>query len=81
MKANMVFGVVAGLLLFVNVQAKTCQEYTSCEALIKDYPSGEFGTKDRNKDGVPCENVCSSVEEVKDLLDKVKSPGVTNINQ
>ncbi len=36
------------------------KKYKSCYEVIKDYPSGKFGRKDRDKDGIPCENVCSS---------------------
>ncbi|MBD3654381.1 excalibur calcium-binding domain-containing protein [Kangiella sp.] len=51
--------------------AKTCKEYRSCAEVIADYPSGNFGRRDGDKDGIPCENVCRSRQQVEDLLKKV----------
>lgn len=48
--------------------AKRCKEYRSCAEVISDFPSGNFGKKDRDKDGIPCENVCRSTKQVKALL-------------
>jgi len=49
-------------------EEKSCKEYQSCEAVISDYPNGSFGKKDRDEDGIPCENVCMSIEQVNELL-------------
>ena len=48
--------------------AKSCKSYRSCAEVIADYPDGRFGRKDRDKDGIPCENVCRSIKQVKRLL-------------
>lgn len=48
--------------------AKTCKKYQSCAEVIADYPSGNFGIRDRDKDGIPCENICSSKKQVEELL-------------
>jgi len=53
------------------LSAKSCKKYKSCAEVISDYPDGNFGRKDRDKDGIPCENVCHSKEQVKMLLKKV----------
>ena len=50
--------------------AKSCKEYKSCAAVIDDYPTGKFGRKDADKDGIPCENVCISKKQVQKLLKK-----------
>ena len=48
--------------------AKSCKKYSSCAEVIADHPSGNFGRRDGDKDGIPCENVCRSTEQVKKLL-------------
>lgn len=48
--------------------AKLCKEYRSCAEVISDFPNGNFGRKDRDKDGIPCENVCRSKQQVQQLL-------------
>lgn len=52
-------------------EAKTCKQYRSCADVIADYPSGRFGARDRDRDGIPCENVCRSLEQVKRLLKSI----------
>lgn len=62
------------LLLFsftAEVSAKSCKKYRSCAEVIADFPNGKFGRKDRDKDGIPCENVCKSKKQVKDLLERI----------
>lgn len=51
--------------------AKYCKEYKSCAEVISDYPSGRFGIRDRDDDGIPCENVCKSKKQVEDLLNSI----------
>lgn len=63
---------VVFIILFIPAiaGAKSCKKYKSCSEVINDYPNGNFGRKDRDKDGIPCENVCKSLEQVEKLLDK-----------
>lgn len=62
------------LLLAVSVftpelsEAKYCKYYRSCAEVIADYPDGKFGKRDGDNDGIPCENVCRSRQQVQDLL-------------
>ena len=51
--------------------AKSCKSYRSCTEVISDYPNGKFGVRDRDKDGIPCENVCRSKKQVQDLLNAI----------
>ncbi len=51
--------------------AKSCKAYRSCAEVIADYPDGKFGRKDGDQDGIPCENVCRSKKQVRELLKKV----------
>lgn len=48
--------------------AKNCTEYRSCAEVISDHPDGNFGRRDGDNDGIPCENVCRSRKQVEDLL-------------
>ncbi len=53
--------------------AKSCKVYKSCAEVIADYPTGNFGKKDGDQDGIPCENVCSSKVQVQKLLKKLSN--------
>ncbi len=67
--------ILIAILLLIMSQvsnAKSCTKYKSCSELILDYPNGNFAGKDRDKDGIPCENICTSKEEIADLLKKVQ---------
>jgi hypothetical protein len=35
---------------------------------MADYPDGYFGKRDRDMDGIPCDNVSSSTKQVNALL-------------
>lgn len=59
------------LLAFTGpVHAKVCKKYRSCAEVIADFPDGKFGRKDGDGDGIPCENVCRSKKQVRELLRK-----------
>lgn len=51
--------------------AKYCKYYRSCAEVIADYPDGKFGKRDGDDDGIPCENVCRSRQQVEDLLNQI----------
>ena len=55
--------VTFGLLSAGNAQAKTCKQVSSCEEAVVLWCSG-YGRADGDGDGIPCESVCSSKEEV-----------------
>ncbi|EJN05617.1 excalibur calcium-binding domain-containing protein [Phyllobacterium sp. YR531] len=44
----------------------TCKQVSSCEEAVQIWCDG-YGRADGDSDGIPCENVCSSKEEV-DLI-------------
>ncbi|MDX1471933.1 MAG: excalibur calcium-binding domain-containing protein, partial [Flavobacteriaceae bacterium] len=52
-------------------EAKYCKYYRSCAEVIADYPDGKFGKRDGDDDGIPCENVCRSRQQVEDLLNQM----------
>ena len=47
----------------VRLAAGGCKTASSCEEAVMMWCNGYRGA-DRDKDGIPCENVCSSVEQV-----------------
>ncbi|CAH1385577.1 hypothetical protein [Candidatus Nitrotoga sp. M5] len=58
--------------------AKLCKDYQSCAEVISDFPLGDFGNKDRDKDAIPCENVCRSRQQVEELLQSYAGSKKTN---
>lgn len=44
-------------------QARSCKAVSSCEEAVRMWCGG-YKRADADKDGIPCENVCSSVDEV-----------------
>ena len=69
LKAIFIF--ILALSLSEAVIAKSCQEYRSCTEVISDYPNGHFGRRDRDKDGIPSENLCRSKKQVEVSLKAV----------
>lgn len=51
------------LLLPVRV---TCKQVNSCEEAVALWCNG-YGRADGDSDGIPCENVCHSVEQVEEI--------------
>ena len=68
----MLYKVILFMVLVLNLDAKSCKKYHSCLEVIKDFPNGDFRSKDRDKDGIPCENICHSKKEVDRLLKYIK---------
>ncbi|GGD19918.1 excalibur calcium-binding domain-containing protein [Aureimonas glaciei] len=47
-------------------QARSCKAVNSCEEAVRMWCGG-YKRADADKDGIPCENVCSSKSEVDDI--------------
>jgi hypothetical protein len=62
----LIFTLIMLFSLTSEVYAKSCKKYRSCAEVIADYPDGRFGSKDRDHDGIPCENVCKSRKQVEE---------------
>lgn len=45
--------------------AASCKSYRSCAEAVKAWCEGRHPGADRDKDGIPCENVCRSLRKVK----------------
>jgi len=44
--------------------AASCGGYSSCAEAVKAWCSGRHPGADRDRDGIPCENVCRSKQQV-----------------
>ncbi|WP_082652777.1 excalibur calcium-binding domain-containing protein [Aureimonas sp. AU12] len=51
-------------------QARTCKAVSSCEEAVKLWCGG-YRRADGDNDGIPCENVCSSVSQVEAIKAKI----------
>ena len=49
-----------------HAQARTCKAVSSCEEAVRLWCGG-YRRADGDNDGIPCENVCSSVSEVDEI--------------
>lgn len=49
-------------------RSRTCKDVSSCREAVELWCGG-YRRADRDKDGVPCENVCPS----KDLVDQIRT--------
>jgi hypothetical protein len=49
---------------------RTCKQASSCEEAVIMWCEGYRGA-DRDSDGVPCENVCSSRHEVEEIESRI----------
>ncbi|MFZ1814918.1 MAG: excalibur calcium-binding domain-containing protein [Rhizobiaceae bacterium] len=58
------------LALASPVSAKTCKQVSSCEEAVRLWCSG-YSRADRDKDGIPCENVCPSKKLVDEIRRKI----------
>ena len=47
--------------------AATCKSYSSCAQAVKNWCAGNHPRADGDNDGIPCENVCKSLKDVKAL--------------
>lgn len=51
---------------FTTVRGRTCNTVSSCREAVELWCSG-YGRADGDGDGIPCENVCFSLEQVKKI--------------
>lgn len=46
--------------------ARTCKQVASCEEAVELWCNG-YRRADADKDGIPCENICHSLEQVEEI--------------
>lgn len=46
--------------------AQTCKQVASCEEAVELWCNG-YRRADADKDGIPCENICHSLEQVEEI--------------
>ena len=59
----LVLAVVALAATAERAEAARCKEYRSCSAAVKAWCAGRHPGADRDKDKIPCENVCKSLKQ------------------
>ena len=52
------------------VQAKTCKQVHSCEEAVELWCGG-YRRADRDGDGIPCENICYTKEQVDEIRRRI----------
>lgn len=50
--------------------AASCKQAATCEDAVRMWCGG-YTRADRDKDGIPCENVCHSLEEAQEIKDAI----------
>ena len=55
-------------LLPLSAEAARCKDYRRCAEAVKAWCTGQHPRADRDRDGIPCENVCKSRAQVKAAL-------------
>lgn len=61
-------------LVFANMNiafAASCKNYSSCEEAVIQWCKGNHPRADGDGDGIPCENVCTSLEKVEEIKKKI----------
>ena len=51
--------------------AARCTDYSSCREAVEAWCAGRHNGADRDKDGIPCENVCPSREKVVEIMREI----------
>ena len=68
-KSKIIALTLAGVLLSTAVYA-SCKNARNCEEAVKMWCDG-FKRADGDKDGIPCENVCKSVEQLNKIRERI----------
>lgn len=63
-------GLGAGSSNLIEAAARTCKEVSSCEEAVQIWCGG-YRRADADKDGIPCENICHSKEQVDQIREKI----------
>ncbi|MEN3794173.1 hypothetical protein [Fulvimarina sp. MAC3] len=48
--------------------AARCTDYSTCRQAVENWCAGRHRGADRDNDGIPCENLCSSREQVIEIM-------------
>jgi hypothetical protein len=59
------------LALGAEAHAATCKSYRSCREAVIAWCAGKHRGADRDKDGIPCENVCRSRADVVAIMAEI----------
>lgn len=68
---NFILVFVIVMALNVSAFAARCTDYTTCEEAVIAWCKGIHPRADGDHDGIPCENVCSSKEQVDEIKARI----------
>jgi len=68
--ASMAAALAFAALMPTHAQAKSCKQVTSCEEAVELWCGG-YSRADGDNDGIPCENVCSTREQVEQIIKRI----------
>ncbi len=57
-------------ILHTIAAGRTCKSVSSCEEAVELWCSG-YSRADADHDGIPCENICHSVEQVDEIRKRI----------
>lgn len=50
----------------------TCKSYSNCEQAVRNWCAGAHPRADGDGDGIPCENVCRSRQQVREIEQEIE---------
>lgn len=51
--------------------AARCADYSNCRQAVENWCAGRHSRADGDNDGIPCENVCSSRQQVERIMAEI----------
>ncbi|RFC64181.1 hypothetical protein DYI37_07460 [Fulvimarina endophytica] len=51
--------------------AARCTDYANCRQAVTAWCAGQHNRADGDNDGIPCENVCSSRQQVVEIMQEI----------
>lgn len=49
----------------------TCKSYRTCDQAVQNWCAGRHDDADRDRDGIPCENLCRSRAQVIEIMRRI----------
>jgi len=68
--AAMPAGSIDAPATMLQVQARTCKQVASCEEAVQIWCDG-YRRADADNDGIPCENICRSKEQIDEIRERI----------
>ena len=59
------------LMTTISGYAARCSDYTNCRQAVVKWCTGQHNRADGDNDGIPCENVCRSRDQVRQIMREI----------